>query len=205
MIIGLIIKGVKNPYKIISFINRKFRITESMKVSEGGERLVIKNWQTAKKAKDLVTLAHIQRYEWVAPFVKNLYVLDAGCGSGYGTYYLAKSGVQNIVGIDKSAIAINNAKKYYKRENLEYKVMDVCNLRFKNNIFDVIISFDVLEHLDSADQEKFLSEINRVIKSNGTLYVGSPNKALGQGNNSHYLKELNKVEFGQTLKKYFKI
>ena len=83
--------------------------------------------------------------------------------------------------------------------------MDVCNLRFKNNIFDVIISFDVLEHLDSADQEKFLSEINRVIKSNGTLYVGSPNKALGQGNNSHYLKELNKVEFGQTLKKYFKI
>ena len=96
----------------------------------------MKNWETAKKAKNLVTLAHIQRYEWVAPFVKNLYVLDAGCGSGYGRYYLAKSGVQNIVGIDKSATAINYAKKYYKRENLEYKVMDVCNLRFKNNIFE---------------------------------------------------------------------
>jgi len=203
-IIKLLIKGIKDPRKVINFTNRKFRITESAKVGERGEKLEVKNWQTAKKSKDLVTLAHIQRYEWVAPFVKNLYCLDAGCGSGYGTYYLADSGAKKIVGIDNFDKAINYAKKYYKRENLEYTVMDVRNLEFRDNIFDALISFDVLEHLKEMDQEKFLSEIKRVIRPNGILFIGCPNKKLSQGANPYHLRGLTKAEFEQILREHFK-
>jgi len=202
-IIKLLIKGIKDPYKIINFIDRRLRITENAKVSNRGERLVIKDWQAVRKSKEFVTLAHAQRYRWVAPFVKNLCCLDAGCGSGYGTYYLADFGAKKVVGIDKSDRAINYAKKYYKRENLEYKVMSVCKLGFRDNLFDVVLSFDVLEHLKKMDQEKFLLEIRRVIKPNGILFIGCPNKKLSEGSNPFHLRELTKAEFEQILQEHF--
>lgn len=84
--------------------------------------------------------------------------MDAGCGSGYGTYYLSKNGANMIVGIDRSTIAIKYVKKY-KNQNIDFIQMDVCDLKFKDGSFDKVISFDVLEHLDDESQIKFISEI----------------------------------------------
>jgi methylase of polypeptide subunit release factors len=71
---------------------------------------VVKDFIKAKNSKDFVTLAHIQRYEWCSTFIKGI-VLDAGCGSGYGTFFLAKySNIKAIVGVDISFQAINFAR-----------------------------------------------------------------------------------------------
>jgi len=203
------LKGIKNPKRIIhhliTLIDDKFKLTEVAKTREGGQRIVINSWDSAKDSRDFVILAHIQRYEWVLPYVKGLYVLDAGCGSGYGAYHLAKGGANLVVGIDISIKAINFARKYYKAKNLFYLQGDVCNLGFKDNYFDAIVSFDVLEHLNSRDQEMFVSELARVLNIGGTLYIGCPNATVSMKNNPHHLKELTKIEFMSLIAKNFSI
>lgn len=129
--------------------------------------------------------------------------MDSGCGSGYGTYYLAKNGVKSIVGIDISLKAIKFARKHYKAENLKFVQMDVRNLKFKDNYFDIIVSFDVLEHLDSKDHKILISELARVLNIKGTLYIGCPNTTVSLEDNPHHLKELTRVEFESLLLKYF--
>lgn len=206
--LDLLYKGIKNPIKAVRYVfalvDNKFKITEAARTREGGERLVIKNWQSAKNSRDFSTLAHIQRYEWVLPFLQNLYVLDVGCGSGYGTFYLAKNGVRKIIGIDISPNAMKFAKKHFKLNNLEYIQMDTLNLKFEDNSFDAVISFDVLEHIDEKHQSKFISEIARVLNDEGIAYISCPNATVSMGGNPFHLKELTRREFELLLRRFFK-
>jgi len=98
---------------------------------------------------------------------------------------------------------LNLPKKHWKEENLEFTQMDARNLKFGDNFFDAIISFDVLEHLDEVYQNKFISELSRVLNVGGTLYIGCPNATVSLGNNPHHLKELTKIEFECLLQKYY--
>jgi ubiquinone/menaquinone biosynthesis C-methylase UbiE len=174
--IDFLVKGIKNPIKAARYVwgivDNKFKLTETARVSGEGERLVIRDWYSAKNSRDFCTLAHIQRYEWVLPHVKGLRCLDAGCGSGYGTYYLANDKCKFIIGVDISIEAIKFARKYFRAKNLIFGQMDVCNLSFRDNSFDAVVSFDVLEHLDATHQEMMLSELARVLNIGGTLYIG---------------------------------
>lgn len=207
---AILIKGIKNPkraiYYVINWVNNKLRITESAKARGGGERLIAKNWQSAKNSMDFVTLAHIQRYEWVFPYLKNLSCLDDGCGTGYGTYYLAKNGVRLIVGIDLSSEAMKFAGKHYQAENLEFVQMDALDLKFEDNSFDAVISFDILEHINEKYQSKFIREITRVLKDGGAVYIGCPNAtvSIDRGENPFHQKELTRKEFELLLRKSFK-
>lgn len=197
------VKGIKNPLKVVYYGFDQLKLTERSRVSGGGERLVVKKWEDAAMSKDFITLSHLYRYKWILPYVKNLYCLDAGCGTGYGTHYLADNGARQVIGIDNSIEAISFAKRYYQRENLEYNIMDVCDLRFSSATFDAIISSEVLEHLNLINQEKFVSETARVLKPSGFLYIGCPNAALSKGNNPFHPKELTRTELEQLLLKYY--
>jgi 2-polyprenyl-3-methyl-5-hydroxy-6-metoxy-1,4-benzoquinol methylase len=205
--IDFLIKGIKNPIKALRYIFRsldnKFKFTETAKVSGGGERLVIKNWRSAKSSKDF-TLAHIQRYEWVLPYVKGLRCLEIGCGCGYGTNYLAKNNVNMIIGVDISSDAIKFAKKYYRLENLGFLQMDALNLKFENNSFDAVICFEVLEHLREEHQYRLLTEFVRILKDGGALYITSPNAAIHRGGYPFHYKELTRREFEWLLYKFYK-
>jgi 2-polyprenyl-3-methyl-5-hydroxy-6-metoxy-1,4-benzoquinol methylase len=204
---NLFLRGLKNPTKAINYIVRlidgKFRFTENAKVSGGGERLVIKKWELAKKTQDF-TLSHIQRYEWALPYIKNLDCLDIGCGCGYGTYFLARNGANKVIGIDISSEAIRFAQKYYRSENIEFFQMDALNLNFEDNSFDAVICFEILEHLKAKDQEKLLAEATRVLKNNGVIYISTPNAPIHRGKYPFHWKELSRAEFEQLLFKFFK-
>jgi 2-polyprenyl-3-methyl-5-hydroxy-6-metoxy-1,4-benzoquinol methylase len=200
-------KGLRNPLKTVVHLFKKiddrFLLTEGAKARGRGERILIDDWNSAKNSGDFTLMAHIQRYEWILPLIKSMRVLDDGCGTGYGAYYLACNGGKYVTGIDLSKSAINYAKKHYKRQNLEYQVMNGCDLEFKENTFDAVISFDVLEHLNPREQEKFCSEAMRVLKPNGTFIVGLPNATVSLKGNPFHLKELTLDEFGRLLKEYF--
>ena len=178
-------------------------ISERAKAAGNGERLVIRNWRAARESKDFVALAHVQRYEWVLPRLTGLKCLDAGCGSGYGAYHLAANGASSVVGVDYSAAAIRFAKNGYRSDNLEYGIMDVRDLAAKDNSFDAVTSFDVMEHLSQKDQDGFVSEIARVLHRNGHAYVGCPNASMVLGVNPFHLRELTKEEFESLLARHF--
>jgi SAM-dependent methyltransferase len=116
--------------------------------------------------------AHLSIYNFAKPFIQGKYVLDAGCGSGYGTYYLATQGAANITGIDIGEEAIKFATNCYKKDNLAYLRMDCEKIRFGPQSFDVVYSSNMIEHLDNY--ELFLDGVKNVIKDGGVFILATP-------------------------------
>lgn len=101
-------------------------------------------------------------------------VLEIGCGAGAGTRFLKELlEPTELYGVDISEDAIAKAKK----KGLTAYTINVGDekLPFKNNFFDLIITFEVVEHV--FDTGAFIEEIRRVLKPEGTLYISTPNLA----------------------------
>jgi len=103
---------------------------------------------------------------------KKLKILEIGSGNGNLLNYLFKEGY-NICGIEINENFIKNAKDEFG-ENLPlyHNIGDA--LTFNDNSFDVVLSFDVFEHI--RDTNKHLSEIKRVLKPGGYYLFCTPNK-----------------------------
>ena len=142
------------------------------KFLDTGERYV-----PTSKLFDELDGTHTVHYIFAKQFVENKVLLDAGCGYGYGCDYLAKSGARRVIGVDISREAIEFAKTHYARDNLEFIVMDCTRLAFRNNLFDAVISFEVIEHIHHTEQ--YLSETERALKPNGIFVLSTPNKKVG--------------------------
>lgn len=106
---------------------------------------------------------------------KSKKVLDVGCGTGFFAFNAAKKGA-NVLGIDYSQKAIEEAKIRYQHKNLEFKVADVKKI---NEKFDVIVSNGTLEHLD--DPLKILKLFKLHLKPKGKIIITSPNWANLRG------------------------
>ena len=85
---------------------------------------------------------------------ENKKILDVGCGRGDYTYFFGKK--NRTTGIDLQNVI---RKEYY---NFDFQIADCTNLPFRNGTFDLVISFDVIEHIES--DKKALAEAYRVLK-----------------------------------------
>lgn len=167
----------------------------------GGERLESKSSLSRNNL-----LEHLVRYD-LLPGDKEAVVLDLGCGAGHGSNMLAKK-YRKVVGVDISEDAVAYAKSNWALPNIEFVVGDSMNLFFPDNTFDVVASFEVFEHL--TDWRKFLSEIKRVLKPNGLVYISTPNKTLYSPGtkkpiNPHHVFEMTIPEFKEALNDFFTI
>jgi SAM-dependent methyltransferase len=173
-----------------------------MSLKYTGERLIIHN----QSQYGITYLRHMAAYLFTEKFVQNKTVLDNGTGSGYGAYYLAAHGAKKVMGIDISPEAVDFASKKYKCQNLEYKIMDSTNLNINFETFDVVISFQVIEHLKNP--EKFLKEIKRILKDSGIAVISTPNKETYSPNSSEpenpfHIKEYYLDEFRDLAESVF--
>lgn len=89
-------------------------------------------------------------------------VLDVGCGTGNLVKYLRRLGV-DAYGIDVSEKAIELADSEVKPF---LRVGDITKLPFEDESFDVVTTFDVLEHINVKKLQKAVKECNRVAKKN---------------------------------------
>ena len=149
----------------------------------------------------------INRYVWATQFAPGKVILDAGCGSGYGANYLLNWGAQRVIGGDVSAEAIEYATKHYQKDGLDFRLLDVQNLPFSDRYFDVIVSFETIEHLPRIDD--FLSECRRVLKDDGTFICSTPNKRTASPDSKepkarYHVRELYPEELTALLAKHFK-
>lgn len=150
---------------------------------------------------------HIERYNFAANYLKKEWVvLDAACGSGYGTQILSKV-VKKIVGIDVSKEAIVYAKNNFQSSDINFfKANLEEKLLFDDEYFDAIVSFETIEHLKK--QELMIKEFSRVLKKDGLLIISSPDKKTITKTgvkNPYHIKELSKKEFINLVSKYFSI
>lgn len=97
-------------------------------------------------------------------------ILDAGCAHGRLVPTLLAHGIQkeNYVGIDISENLI--AKAQITFPDMQFDVGDVCNLPYKDNTYDVVISSAVLHHIPSQKLRiQMIHELVRVAKPNGKI------------------------------------
>jgi ubiquinone/menaquinone biosynthesis C-methylase UbiE len=147
---------------------------------------------------------HITRYEFAKQFVEGKPILDVACGTGYGTYFLARACKTRIVGVDVSEEAIGYARAHYTYPGLEYHNGDALSLRQYAGI-EAVVSLETIEHL--AEPERFLDEVVKTLPSGGTFIVSTPNRATGRlsdkPRNPFHVREWNATEFMQLLSRYF--
>src|SRR5207245_11202270 len=84
--------------------------------------------------------------------------------------------------------------------NLEYRVLEVTKLGLLNRSFDVVVSFEVIEHLER--QEDFVAEAARVLTDNGLFLVSTPNRDVylkDQPPNPYHVRDFDHGEFSTVL------
>ena len=93
-------------------------------------------------------------------------LLEVGCGAGIDLVRFARAGA-NVTGIDLSKTAIELARKNIGHNGLsaELRVMNGESMQFADNTFDAVYAHGVLQY--TADAEKMISEIYRVLKPGG--------------------------------------
>lgn len=129
-------------------------------------------------------------------------LLDLGFGRGYLENEIVKNNLDlKLFGIDISTFAVESIKKEIKGKFIKG---DVIKLPFRNNLFEIVVSLEIMEHISPSNTFKVLREIYRVLKKNGKLIISIPlNERLeilineGENLSGHvrnYSKELIKAE-----------
>lgn len=95
-------------------------------------------------------------------------ILDLACGDGRNTIFLLKKGFK-ITGVDFSNEALERLKCFSKRSN--YAVNTICLDLSKPNSLDNIGIFDNIIINHYRLNKAILSEINKHISDNGTLFI----------------------------------
>src|SRR3990167_3433169 len=114
------------------------------------------------------------RYHFTSKYSKNKKVLDIGTGYGNGAYYLFSKGSSEVVGIDYSKSAIEEAKKKFTQKGLVFQAMDALKLKLPKNYFDVVVAYEIIEHLPVEKYKDFFQNIKFVLKKNGTIFISTP-------------------------------
>ncbi|HZJ22307.1 MAG TPA: class I SAM-dependent methyltransferase [Anaerolineales bacterium] len=97
-------------------------------------------------------------------------LLEVGCGAGIDLVRFARAGAV-VTGIDLSTTAIELARKNIEQNGLKADlwVMNGESMQFPDNSFDVVYAHGVLQY--TADVEKMVAEIHRVVKPGGEVVV----------------------------------
>jgi len=141
-------------------------------IRKTGERIIPEDIES--RVEYLLYLRHLYAYEFARNMMaKNSLVLEVGCGEGYGSHLLSRH-VKKVVGLDINAKTINHASNKYCSQNCIFKTYDGVNIPYKNNIFDAVISFQVIEHIQ--DDTNYVSEIHRVLKQKSIFILTTPNR-----------------------------
>ena len=101
----------------------------------------------------------------------NSRILEIGCGIGSIVSELKGQGY-DITGTDISSQAIDYGLKKYG--DIKLQVQPAEDLQFEEHTFDIVLSFDLFEHIARVDRH--ISEVHRVLKEGGSYLFQTPNK-----------------------------
>ena len=120
--------------------------------------------------------------------LKNLKILDIGCGGGLISEPMTRLGA-DITAIDASSKNINIAKAHAKKSNLSitYLNTEPESLRSKNK-FDIILNLEVVEHVENLDL--YLKSCFDLLKPKGIMFTATLNRTL-----TSYIKAIVGAEY----------
>ena len=151
---------------------------------------------------------HLSAYTFTRQFVHGKRVLEIGFGDGFGLNYLADA-AQEATGIDLAPGNIPRAQAKYPRANLRFLHMEGTKLDFADGAFDVVGSFQVIEHIPEPQLANYLTEIRRVLAPDGLCCLSTLNLEHNMKPGRPYTKlcyhekEFTGPELKQMLERFF--
>lgn len=143
-------------------------------------------WNNVSKKKEFTT--PFQAEDFLKYVKQDSYVLDVGCGYGRTLDELYHNGYRKLIGIDFSNGMIAKGKEQFPYLDLRVK-KEADKIDLPDASVDAVILFAVLTCIRmNEEQEQLLSEIKRVLKPNGILYVNDFLLNTDERNLSRYEK-----------------
>jgi SAM-dependent methyltransferase len=104
--------------------------------------------------------------------LKGKIIIDIGSSFGWLEKEISKDGAKKIIGIEPNISAVKFSQRRVK--NAEFIVGDALNTTIENNFADIVVLFDVLEHIPKKTELLCLKEANRILKKGGVLLLSTP-------------------------------
>jgi 2-polyprenyl-3-methyl-5-hydroxy-6-metoxy-1,4-benzoquinol methylase len=155
--------------RIAAIVSRRPALTEN------GERVDINlNSKPRYALMDMYQKSHYKRYVFAKQFVRpGMACGDFACGSGYGSALLAET-AGRVTGVDiKQRVIDSVARRYAGLHNVEFVCRDLRTIAYDKE-FDLIVSFETIEHIAEQDVIGVFRNFSNALKSGGILIFSTP-------------------------------
>ena len=121
-------------------------------------------------------------------FLKNLNILDIGCGGGLISEPMSRLG-GDVTGIDAAEKNIKVATIHSKKNKLKINYLNKSPEQLsEKEKFDIILNLEVVEHVDNLDL--YLASCYKLLKKNGLMFTATINRTF-----SSYIKAIVGAEY----------
>jgi SAM-dependent methyltransferase len=122
-----------------------------------------------------VRMPHLRRLikRWV-PADRDIAILDVGCGHGALLYALLEAGYRNLSGVDGSAEQVAAAQRLGLPQVRQGDLLTALASTSTASL-DLVVAFDVLEHLFKDEVVQFMDHFRRILRPRGRLLIHVPN------------------------------
>ncbi len=128
---------------------------------------------------DKAKLNYSLNYCEYLPADKRAKVVEFGCSEGNGLEWLVDQGYTNVTGVDTDSVAIELAQHRMKIKNTSAEILCMDILDFATSqpdcSFDVVIMFNVIEHISKQNLLRLIPEIARIIRPDGIFLTQTGN------------------------------
>lgn len=115
---------------------------------------------------------HVSRYWWASEQAKGARVLDCACGKGYGSYVLSHT-AKEVVGVDLNDQSLAVARKEFP--DIPFVQQSIFQLGELGRRFDLIVAFEVIEHIRPEATDEFLQSLAAALAPGGQVLISTPN------------------------------
>ncbi len=138
---------------------------------------------------------HRAAYRFALGRARGRRVLELGSGAGYGAAELAREGLA-VTALDRVA-----PLRASRVDGARYVRADVAALPLRARSFELVVSFQVIEHLD--DPAPYLEAMARMLAADGEALITTPNLLTSLGVNPYHVREYTGEALAQLLSRYF--
>jgi 2-polyprenyl-3-methyl-5-hydroxy-6-metoxy-1,4-benzoquinol methylase len=121
-------------------------------------------------------------------------ILDLGCGSGTLLHFLREAGYRQCSGVDRSAQQVEAAGRA-GIEGVEQGELGERLARTASGSVDVVVTWDVIEHLRKDELLAFADEVRRVLRDGGRWVLHVPNAESHFGSRIRYADYTHELAF----------
>lgn len=182
---------------------KKVLLNFFLTITNTGERPMLN-----KKIEEISSVLRFAYETAEAKVKKNDLILDYGCGGGYGVEYLARKTKGTVIGFDIDHETINVNKIFFQDKRNIFFTDQISQVKTRAP-FNLIVSFQVIEHLKKPNVDSYLKNLKILLKPGGLLFISTVNKFLTSDGLKKPVMPFHEYEYypdelENILKKYFK-